>query len=380
MGEAFICRRGGENGSLNYAVIAVASEAALPTVGSENTIAVITTSEITSYVFAPFGPSNPTEGMVWFSTGSQSSAAFNAITKIPNALYVYPTACRQYISGQWVTKVAKTWQGVGWKAWEEGEPGGDVKLNYSIAFSDERPSEPTKNTIWIQEGVQTSDIKICLSTAPEAPTDDMLWIEQGIRSQAPFEAVNNSGLIVYPLKTKQYSLSDQAWVFHHAELFDGEKWIDLSIPIYNYGDECTSLSGGWNVSSTSWSTAGSGIPASITKKSDHIYITGNSYKVTGGSGYRLTTLSPIDLTNIDLIGMRISELTGQGMLGVLKSGEKYMDPSACVDVTNASGTTPVDVTKDVSNLTGEYYVCLLMRCTEAKVMTLKAKMHKAWIC
>lgn len=253
-----------------------------------------------------------------------------------------------------------------------------AELDYAVVCAAERPTAPVKNTLWVRDGADAPDVRFSL-TAPGMPTANMLWIEQGAQSTAPFEPVKNGGITVYPRRARQYSATTSAWTLLRAELYNGTGWVDLCIPIYASGDECTAMSGGWNVASTSWSTAGSGIPASITKNTDHIFITGNSYKVTGGSGYRLTTVSPLDLTDVERIGMSVSELTGQGMLGVLAQGEKYMDPAACQDVTGASGTTPAETTMDVSSLTGMHYICLLMRCTEAKVMTLKAKVHKCWI-
>ena len=107
---------GGGGSDLNFKVISVASESALPTSAAENTIAVITTTPITSYVFASAAPTSPTEGMVWFATGLASSVGFNAIKK--NGLWVYPEGCQQYISGAWTVKKAKTWHNA-WQSWEE---------------------------------------------------------------------------------------------------------------------------------------------------------------------------------------------------------------------------------------------------------------------
>ena len=106
---------GGGGNDLNFKVIAVASESALPTTAAENTIAVITTTGITSYVFASTAPTSPVEGMVWFATGTASAVGFNAIKR--NGLWVYPTGCQQYVSGAWVSKTAKTYQNGAWRDW-----------------------------------------------------------------------------------------------------------------------------------------------------------------------------------------------------------------------------------------------------------------------
>lgn len=106
---------GGGGSDLNFKVIAVASESALPSTAAENTIAVITTAPITSYVFATTAPTPPAEGMVWFATGSASAVGFNAIKR--NGLWVYPTGCQQYVSGAWVRKTAKIYKNGAWTEW-----------------------------------------------------------------------------------------------------------------------------------------------------------------------------------------------------------------------------------------------------------------------
>lgn len=116
MAEIFGSPIMGGGSDLNFKVIAVASESALPSSAAENTIAVITTTPITSYVFSSTAPSSPAEGMVWFATGTTSTVGFNAIKK--NGLWVYPTGCQQYVSGAWVSKTAKTYNSGAWVDWD----------------------------------------------------------------------------------------------------------------------------------------------------------------------------------------------------------------------------------------------------------------------
>lgn len=110
---------GGGGGSLNFKVVAAASEAALPTTAKENTIAVITDAEITSWVFSSAAPETPEAGMVWIATGTDSTVGFNAVKK--NGLWVYPSGVQQYIGDEWVDKTAKTWQNGAWADWWDGE-------------------------------------------------------------------------------------------------------------------------------------------------------------------------------------------------------------------------------------------------------------------
>lgn len=103
---------GGGGGSLNFKVVGGTSAPASP---AENTIWVNTSADITGWVFSPAAPSSPKEGTVWLKTGLSSPVGFNAFKK--NGLWVYPTACQQYVSGAWAAKTAKTYQSGAWVEW-----------------------------------------------------------------------------------------------------------------------------------------------------------------------------------------------------------------------------------------------------------------------
>lgn len=148
MSEGYIIGGGGRD--LNFKVIAVASESALPTSAEENTIAVITTAAITSYVFSSTVPTSPVEGMVWFATGTASTVGFNAIKK--DGLWVYPTGCQQYVSGAWASKVAKIYQNGAWRVWSRylynagdecvDETGGWIGQALGINSTYNNPTQP----------------------------------------------------------------------------------------------------------------------------------------------------------------------------------------------------------------------------------------------
>jgi len=111
MGEGLIVRRGG-GANLNYKVFGGTSAPSSP---AANTIWVNTSTAITSYVFSSEQPTSPVAGMVWFKTGNQSAVLFNALKK--NGIMLRPLSAKQYISGAWVTKTAKSYQGGEWLEW-----------------------------------------------------------------------------------------------------------------------------------------------------------------------------------------------------------------------------------------------------------------------
>lgn len=111
MGEGMIVRRGGGT-SLNYKVVDGTSQPVSP---KENTIWVNTSTAIASHVFSAIQPTNPVEGTVWFKTGNQSAVLFNALKK--NGIILHPLSAKQYISGTWITKTAKSYQDGDWLEW-----------------------------------------------------------------------------------------------------------------------------------------------------------------------------------------------------------------------------------------------------------------------
>ena len=99
---------GGSGAGLNLKVVGGTTQ---PT-GSENTIWVNTSTAINGYVFSATEPENPVEGLVWIQTGTSSAAAINVDKK--NAVMLYPTGCKQYVSGSLVDKTAKVYLNSEW--------------------------------------------------------------------------------------------------------------------------------------------------------------------------------------------------------------------------------------------------------------------------
>lgn len=119
MKDAFIVRRGGSGGSgaggINFDVKAYASENDLPSTAKENSIAILTPDEMTSWIMSPSEPESPAEGMVWVLTGTSSAVGFNAIRK--NVIQIYPLSASLYANGDWVDVKAKSFQNGSWVDW-----------------------------------------------------------------------------------------------------------------------------------------------------------------------------------------------------------------------------------------------------------------------
>jgi hypothetical protein len=106
-----ILNMSGGGAGLNFKVVGGTGTPSNP---KENTIWVNTNVEITSWIFSATQPTG-SNGMVWFYTGTTSAAEFNALKK--NGMTVYPLYAKQYDSGAWVDKSAKSYQGGEWVEW-----------------------------------------------------------------------------------------------------------------------------------------------------------------------------------------------------------------------------------------------------------------------
>lgn len=115
MGHGY--KHGGTGGgSLNFNVKTYPSEVELKAdKPKENTIGVITTTTMTSWVFSATEPTEPEVGMVWISVGNSSGVEFNALKS--NTLKVYPLQAQQYENGEWVDKIAFSYIGEEWATW-----------------------------------------------------------------------------------------------------------------------------------------------------------------------------------------------------------------------------------------------------------------------
>ena len=105
--QAVLAIKGGAD--LNFEVVGGMYEPASP---KENTIWVETDQEITGWVFSADEPSEPADGMVWFTTGTSSEAEFNALKE--SGIQIYPVFAKQYVGNAWDARPASIYQGSEW--------------------------------------------------------------------------------------------------------------------------------------------------------------------------------------------------------------------------------------------------------------------------
>lgn len=107
---------GGGSNPLNFQVKTYPSETELKADNpKENTIGIITTTTMTSWVFSATEPKEPEVGMVWIGIGTSSNCEFNALKK--NTLLVYPLSAKQYVGNTFSDVKAFNYIGGEWLGW-----------------------------------------------------------------------------------------------------------------------------------------------------------------------------------------------------------------------------------------------------------------------
>lgn len=124
-------------------------------------------------------------------------------------------------------------------------------LNFRV-IGNPPPASPKVNDIWIDTDVPITGYELS-PAEPANMTEGMVWITIGTSSTVAFNALKKNGIQVYPIYAKQYVSG--ALVDKTAKSWQGGEWVDWIRYLFNNGDQCTELTGGWSDSGFSHSSA-----------------------------------------------------------------------------------------------------------------------------
>ena len=192
-----------------------------------------------------------------------------------------------------------------------------------------------------------------------------VWIATGASSPVAFDAVKKNGLMVYPLKASQYI--GGAWVEKTAKSYQGGAWVDWTVYLFNDGDQCTGLTGGW---------------AEFSKPSNTTVTIGNILAVKSdksGNTARLSTVGAVDLS-----GAKTLWITSPGASSGRYAGTVHLCTSkdtgssvASVTLGDSSAYKSGKYSIDVSGLNGSYYI--FMTATASQYGAGYADASEIWI-
>lgn len=231
---------------------------------------------------------------------------------------------------------------------------GGAPLNFNVVGGLTQPADPKENTIWVRTSTNVSSWTLA-STAPSSPESGMVWIEISLPGTRVFNALKKNGIMLCPVSAWQY-LSGK-WTELTAKIYQGGVWKTWFTYLYDKGDECTALTGGWNAYAYKTSTSGStATKPTVTKGSTSIKIAFSSSGTRAGA---LFTEKTVDLTNIATLEIDVIDVDSKAdtvFLGITADKKNNYSPTARKTIYE-KGTAILDV----SEFTGSYYVYVSMQ-------------------
>lgn len=123
-----------------------------------------------------------------------------------------------------------------------GTGGGGAGLNLWVVGGLVQPENPQENTIWVPT---ETDITAWAISADEPANliEGMVWLKTGITATKPLNVLTDNALLIYPTYCYQYISGEL--VSKPAMTYSGGAWFNWITYLYNHGDPCENVTGGW---------------------------------------------------------------------------------------------------------------------------------------
>lgn len=353
---------GGSGGGLNFKVVGNPQ----PSTAKENTIWVNTDEDITEWVFAPENPYLHKEdiytsdgiksGYYLNSSGAETSSSNFNLTKaiaLPDNTFSVTISAGSMST----TSVYHGW-------YDESGTLISTFLRKTGTATYDVPSGAKS----IRVSLRADDTESLIANY-YVVDNGAVWFSTGLSSPREFNALKKNCICIYPIYAKQWI--NGSWVRVTAMSYQSGEWREWITYLYNKGDQCTDITGGWKGQIKENYT---GVAPGYTFNADNIRI----YKGTTSEGKMgvLATVNKIDLTNVNIVTFKITVNTtiGGAVCYVGNKNNNNEGAAAQTEVGKTTGLTECSI--DVSALTGSYYVGL--RTYAAKSDTIDYTVHEVY--
>ena len=358
MGTCFLYGNGGGS-DLNFKVVGGTTKPSSP---SANTIWVNTDTEITGWSLSSSDPSlrnllsgiKLCDGYIKYDGGIHEITAANPEVNTDRSIKVSPDKTYTYSMSVSVTNTM--WLAI-------AEYTGDNVFSTRLL-----PIPLITGTYYTGEYTPTpgvTSVRLSWRTFPGAKTtvtftenasEGMVWIVTGSSSQVEFNTVKKNCVQVYPISAKQYISG--SWVSKTATSYQSGSWVDWAVFLYNEGDECTDLTGGWSAYAYKQSGASSSVEETaptVSRGSSSMTVRHNS----SWEGYKhgvVLTNNSVDVTNFSTLSINVTAYTlsdaNEGLRLILTKtkGNGFSIIASCS--LNSTGVKTVNI----SSISGNYYV------------------------
>lgn len=227
--------------------------------------------------------------------------------------------------------------------------GGGAGLKLKVVGGTAQPASPKENTVWVNTDTAINGYAFS-TAAPTNPVAGMVWFQTTTDSLVAMNIDKKNTVMLYPGGCSQYI--GGAWVSKTAKTYLNSKWLDWMVYLYNLGDECTSITGGWD---DYLDNAG----YSITKGADYLKIKGVNSQYSGTG----STTNAIDLTKyktLHAIAKRTS--SGTCYIGIATKRDAVQTGLSASKTITAKDYT--EITLDISAHNSAYYIVLVVTATD----------------
>ena len=215
-------------------------------------------------------------------------------------------------------------------------------MNFVVVGGAEQPSNPKENTIWVK--TETAIPEYVLSPFSQTKVlEGRVWIQTASAGDVVFDAIKENILTV--IIVKAYQCVKGVYKPVTASIYQSEKWTQFSSEtryLYNAGDECTDITGGWQAyayrSANSQSTAQA---PTVNKYAASMKISMDMGSSTYYGG-ALFTENSIDMSGYTKLVIDVYAITGQLKFRVAAAKENGYTIAAG-KVVSATGETSIDI-------------------------------------
>lgn len=224
-----------------------------------------------------------------------------------------------------------------------------------------RPSNPAVNTIWVNTSTVIGRVFV-QNTTPEYPSAGNVWITLKPSIGNTVNIADDRMLFMVGFGVA-YQYISNAWVTMDAELFDGGNWQGLLTYVYNLGDTCVDICGGWK-------HLDSGSNNRDEFLSDHMH---SNYTSTTGVAGMFITNEDIDLTEFTKIVIDYEVARGNtgssytSGLYITTANNTYTaanNAKTALLTWHVSSKMRGNAVVDITNITGAFYIGLYQHFSE----------------
>ena len=243
-----------------------------------------------------------------------------------------------------------------------GSAGSSIAAHINVVGGTSAPPSPNKNTLWVNTDT-TIDQWSFSSTDPDYLGTNGVWIKTGTGSPIEFNVLDDEKyrVYVYPIGVKRWDVSTNSWIDLQAKFWNGTEWADLIYYLFNAGDECSGLTGGWESYAVPRETGYTPAPPNLTKETDSMYMVGNIHSSGIIRAVKKVGFSGVKKIVLDALTTTVPSATGEEyhMMGFYlwsAIGSTYSENIVYgqhIGGTEMNGEYSFDVS-DIAN--GEYYI------------------------